>query len=71
MDPSGATVTVTANGQDMPVSVTHLDGGYGSHSAVPFIPQGWTTQSGTSYHVEVGGIANPVEYDVDVVDCGG
>jgi hypothetical protein len=69
VDLAGATVAVTMGGQDMPVSVTQLQGGYGSSSAISFIPQGWTMQAAT-YHVEIGGIASPISYDVNVVDCG-
>ena len=55
----------------MPVAVTQLAGGYGSSSAVSFIPQNWTMQADTTYHVEIGGIGSAFAYDVDVVDCAG
>ena len=52
------------------MSVTPLAGGYGSSSAISIIPQGWSTQAGTTYHVSVEGVGMPIEYDVEVVDCG-
>lgn len=69
IDLGGAQVTVTANGQDMPVQVTQLLPNYGSRYAISFLPQGWTTQAGTTYHVEVAGVSPPIEYDVQVVSC--
>jgi hypothetical protein len=69
IDLSSATVTVTAGGTDRPVAVTQLAPGYGSEYAISFIPNGWTTTIGTTYHVEVGGVAAPIAYDVSVVDC--
>jgi hypothetical protein len=66
---SGAQVTVTADSQDKPVQVFGLSSGYGSSSAIRFTPQGWATQAGTTYHVEVTGISTPISYDVEVVSC--
>jgi hypothetical protein len=70
IDLSGAQVSVTAGGQPLSVSVTNLQGGYGSDSAISFIPQGWQTEAGTTYSVEVTGISQPIAYEVEVVDCG-
>ncbi len=70
IDLSGAQVTITKDGAPLPVSVTQLSGGYGSQYAISMIPQGWNTTPGT-YHVEVMGVATPIAYDVEVVDCGG
>lgn len=70
VDLSGAQVSVTANGQPRAVSVTNLQGGYGSDFAISFIPQGWQTQAGTTYSVEVSGVSPPIAYEVEVVDCG-
>jgi hypothetical protein len=64
-----AQVSVTANGQSLPVMITNLAGGYGSQSAISMIPTGWTTSAGTSYHVEVTGAGAPISYDVHVVAC--
>ncbi|MFO0633013.1 MAG: hypothetical protein U0168_09210 [Nannocystaceae bacterium] len=32
--------------------------------------QGWALTAGVRYHVSVSGVSQPIEYDVDVVDCG-
>lgn len=71
VDLSGAQVTITTDmGEPRPVDVTTLASGYGSSSAISMIPQGWSTEAGTTYHVQVQGVAMPIEYDVQVVDCG-
>ena len=64
-----AEVSVTANGQDMPVQVNQLLGGYGSSSAISFIPMGWSVQADTTYTVEITGINQPITYEVDVISC--
>jgi hypothetical protein len=66
---AGAQVAITADGEDMPVAVSQLQAGYGSTYAISIIPQGWTTEPDTTYEVEVTGIATPISYEVDVVDC--
>ena len=66
---SNAEVTVTSGGQELPVTVTNLLGGYGSSSAISFIPDGWSTQPDTNYTVEITGITSPVTYEVQVVQC--
>jgi hypothetical protein len=71
IDLSGAQVTVTAGGVNMPVTTRQLDdnaGGWGVQ-AIAFVPDGWTTQAGTTYTVEVTGITLTIEYEVEVVDC--
>src|SRR5690606_30762817 len=65
----GAQVSVSANGQSLPVTVSNLLGGYGSMSAISIIPSGWTMSAGTSYHVEVTGAGAPISYDVHAVAC--
>jgi hypothetical protein len=65
----GAQVTVTDGGTNRPVTVTPLNGGYGSSYAIRFNPQGWSTQAGHTYSVSVTGIATPINYDVVVVNC--
>ncbi|PRQ07683.1 CAP domain-containing protein [Enhygromyxa salina] len=65
----GAAVTITSSGQDRPVTVVNLSGGYGSSSAIAMIPNGWTAQVGETYHVEVSGVGVPISYDVEIVDC--
>ncbi len=69
IDLDGAQVEVTADAQSLPVVVTPLLGGYGSASAISIVPQGWVTQAGTTYHVHVTGISQPIEYVVEVVSC--
>lgn len=66
---SGAQVTVTDAGAAKPVTVTQLQGGYGSTHALRFNPQGWTTQAGHTYSVSVSGTSQPISYDVKVVSC--
>lgn len=66
---AGAQVSVTANGADAPVTVTALQGGYGSRYAFRFNPSGWTSKAGTTYAVSVTGIPTPISYAVQVVDC--
>jgi uncharacterized protein YkwD len=66
---ASATVTVTSDGMDLPVTVTKLDPGYGSTHAIRFNPMGWTTTAGKTYSVKLGGTAMPIEYDVEIVDC--
>lgn len=66
---NGATVTITSGGDTLPVSVTNLLGGYGSAYAIRIVPQGWSSQAGSTYRVSVTGIGTPIEYDVSMVDC--
>ncbi len=66
---NAATVTVTANGVDAPVAVTPLSANYGSTSAIKLVPDGWTTQAGTTYQVSVAGVPTPFSYTVNVVVC--
>ncbi|HEV8320841.1 MAG TPA: hypothetical protein VG389_04455 [Myxococcota bacterium] len=69
IDLSAAAATVTAGGAPRAVTVVQLLGGYGSASAINLLPSGWIAQAGMTYHVEVTGVAAPISYDVDVVDC--
>lgn len=66
---SSAQVTVTSGGMPMPVTVTQLMGGYGSRYAFRFNPMGWSTEAGKTYSVAVTGIPQPINYDVQIVDC--
>ena len=69
IDLGGAQATITAEGQNKPVNLIHLAGGYGSTQAINMIPQGWSAQAGVSYHVEISGINPTISYDVDIVNC--
>lgn len=67
---SSAQVSVTSDdGMSLPVTVTQLSPGYGSRYAFRFNPMGWTTTPGTTYSINVTGGAQPIQYDVQVVDC--
>lgn len=69
IDLGSASITVTSDGTDMPVSVTQLDDYYGSRYALRFNPEGWETEAGRTYAVSVEGISTPISYEVSVVDC--
>jgi hypothetical protein len=64
-----ATVTITAGSDDMPVNVSSLAGGYGSTHAIKITPDGWTSEPGVTYSVEITGISSPISYDVQMVAC--
>jgi uncharacterized protein YkwD len=68
IDLGGASVTITRGGETLPVALHVLGQGYGSMFAISMIPMGWTTSVG-AYHVRVDGVAQPIEYDVEIVDC--
>jgi hypothetical protein len=70
IDLTAAQVEVTRGGETLPVDLHPLGAGYGSMFAISMIPNGWQTTAG-SYHVRVDGVAQPIEYDVEIVDCGG
>ncbi len=65
----GAAVTITSDGQALPVTVSQVDPGYGSAFGVRIVPQGWTSQVGETYHVAVRGLVEDLDYDVRMVDC--
>ena len=69
IDLNAGTVTVTSGGQDMPVNVAELPGGYGSRYALNIQPEGWTTTAGQTYAVSVSGTSTSISYEVQVVDC--
>ena len=46
-----------------------LWGGYGSTYAIRFTPDGWTSQAGSTYTVTIGGIGEPITYEVNMVQC--
>ena len=64
-----AQVNITDNGQDLPVAVDGLAGGYGSTHAIKMTPQGWTSQAGHTYEVNVTGIGQTIHYAVEMVTC--
>jgi hypothetical protein len=69
IDVTKATIKVTEGGADRPMKVTPLQSGFGSTFAISMIPQGWTTQAGKTYTVQVDGVPQPFSYEVQVVQC--
>lgn len=70
IDMNTAQVEVTRDGEPLAMQHVPLLGGYGSASAISLVPMGWQHAVG-DYHVVVTGISEPIEYDVQIVDCGG
>ena len=66
---NGAQVTVTREGQDLPVTVVELGANYGSDQALNILPQGWVSEAGGSYDVTVIASSETVQYTVEFVDC--
>ncbi len=69
IDLSKAQVTVTSGGQNKPVKVEQLEGGYGSAKAIRIAPDGWKAEVGATYAVSVAGTATPIAYDFQLIDC--
>jgi len=69
IDLSGAKVTITDGGQNRPVNVASLAGGYGSSYAIAIRPSGWTSAVGHTYDVSITGIPSPIRYSVQIVQC--
>ena len=69
IDLGSAQVTVSAGGASLPVSVTRLRANVGSRYALRFNPIGWHTEPGKTYAVSVTGASEPIDYEVQVVDC--
>ena len=69
IDLGAAQVTIREGGVDRPVKTTALMGGFGSASAIAMTPQGWTSEAGKTYTVEVNGVPQPFSYDVQMVEC--
>jgi hypothetical protein len=70
IDLQGASVTITSGGESLPVIVNELFPGPGSAQAIRWVPDGWDTEVGKTYAVELVGASKPVSYEVEVVDCG-
>lgn len=69
IDLSKAQVTVTAAGQNKPVTVEQLTGTYGSAKAIRIAPDGWKAEVGVSYSVTLTGTAAPIAYEFQLIDC--
>jgi len=67
---SNATVEVKDGEQALAVDVKKLPNNFGDTHAIGFVPQGWTPAKGHEYRVKVSNIATPIEYSVQVIDCG-
>jgi propanediol dehydratase large subunit len=65
----GATVKVTSDGADMPVTKAVLQQNVGSRYAIRFNPMGWTSQAGKKYQVVLSGTSMPIEHEVEFADC--
>lgn len=66
---TAASATVTRDGEPAPVTTSPLLEGYGSSTAIKIMPDGWQTEPGHTYHVELHGLTKQIGYDVVVVDC--
>lgn len=66
---SQANVTVTEGGQNRPMWVSSLYGGYGSQYAIKMMPQGWALQPNRTYTVKVTGTSPPISYQFTTLDC--
>ncbi|MCC6620987.1 MAG: CAP domain-containing protein [Deltaproteobacteria bacterium] len=69
VDLRGAEVTVTRDGESLPLDVWTLDSGYGSTFGVGFRPDGWATEPGATYRVRLVLAREELEYDVHVAAC--
>ncbi|EYF01936.1 CAP domain-containing protein [Chondromyces apiculatus] len=69
IDLAGAQVTVMDGGENRPVAVTQLAGGFGSSSALRMVPQGWVSEVGHTYAVSVTGTNPSITYEVEIIDC--
>jgi hypothetical protein len=66
---ANAQVTITDGGTNRAVNVSVLPAYYGSLYAIRMAPQGWTSQVGHTYAVDVTGISQAIHYEVQVVTC--
>ena len=66
---TNATVKVSSDGAVLQVTSRKLQGGYGSKYAIAFVPKGWASAAGRTYTVEIGGIATPFSYVVEMLGC--
>jgi hypothetical protein len=66
---NNAQVSVSVGEVNKPVSVTSLLANYGSSYAISIIPQGWESQAGVTYSVDITGSSENISYEVTIVDC--
>ncbi len=69
IDFANAVVTITDGGANMPVTTNVLGAWYGAQYAIRIVPNGWTSQKGHTYSVNVTGVSQPISYQVQIVDC--
>jgi len=69
IDLAAGTLTITSGGEELPVMVMELPGGYGSRYALNIQPDGWEMEAGNTYTVTLSGASMPITYDIAVVDC--
>ncbi len=70
IDLSNATVSITLDdGTALPVTVAQLGEYYGSKWAISMVPNGWTSEAGRSYDVQVEATGGTIEYTVELVNC--
>ncbi len=67
-------LTVSVDGEELPVIFRHLRAEGGAGHGVAFVPDGWAGEAGVTYHVVLeGAIAQgvpvPIEYDIEMIDC--
>jgi hypothetical protein len=71
IDLSAATVTVRRNGVAAPIDVVVLAPEYGSEWAINLLPDGWASEVGVTYEVQVDNVSAPFSYRFLFVDCEG
>ncbi len=69
IDLSAAQVTVMSGGTGKAVKVEQLAGNYGNNKAIRIVLDGWKASAGSTYAVSVTGIATPISYEIQLVDC--
>lgn len=69
LDLGDAEITVTRDGQVMPVVVRELAPYYGSTYGLGITPDGWFTKPGETYDVAVRGLLEDIDYRVTFLAC--
>jgi hypothetical protein len=55
--------------ENVSVRVEQLDPNYATSDAISIVPDGWEAAPGSTYAVNVTGVAVPISYEVQLVDC--
>lgn len=69
IDVSRADVSLSEDGVEKEVLTSSLLSGYGSTYAIKITPRGWQSRKGSVYRVTLGGLSQPIDYEVEMVDC--